>query len=404
MYPDLSYLLHDIFGTSVDNAASLVKSFGLFLAIAFIGSAYVLYLELKRKAAEGILKPTPTVVIEGVPATMMQLLSNALLGFAMGFKGVYIIQNYATITDPMSALANMQGNIWAGIAGAVLFVGIKWYENYGKTPTQRTVNLFPHDRTGDITMIAAVTGIIGAKIFAFFESVGSMNSFLADPFGSFFSGSGLAIYGGLIGGTIGVSWYTLRNKIPIRAMADAVAPALMMGYALGRLGCHVSGDGDWGIAAAAQPSWWFLPDWLWAYDYPHNVSNFIDATGRAHFHPNAQLIEGFQGRYAAHLVPPVYPTPIYEIILSLLTFWLMWRVRRIVRPAGMMMSLYLIFNGVERFFIEKIRVNDKIDAFGLHFTQAEFISVLFVIFGIIGVILLRREAKNKDNHLGVSAA
>ena len=136
-------------------------------------------------------------------------------------------------------------------------------------PVTKTIPLYPHHLIGDITIIAAISGLVGAKIFALIED---LPTFFADPVGTFFSGSGLAIYGGLIGGFVGVSIYLKKKQIPVVHVLDAVAPALIIAYGIGRLGCHFSGDGDWGIVnTLAQPSWWFLPDWLWAYDYPQNV-------------------------------------------------------------------------------------------------------------------------------------
>jgi phosphatidylglycerol---prolipoprotein diacylglyceryl transferase len=315
MYPDLSYILHDLFGTPVDNFTAIVKTFGLFLALSFLAGAYLLRLELKRKAAQGLF---PTTIIK-----------------------------------------DDAGNL---------------------------VEAYPHDRVADITMIAGISGILGAKIFAILESAGSMRSFMHDPIHSFFSGSGLAIYGGLIGGFIGVYWFISKKlKMNPLYMMDAVAPALMIGYAVGRIGCQLSGDGDWGIAAAHLPEGWFLPKWMWVQDYARNVVN-----DKSHdFLPmGVERIVGFEGFYNTRLNPGVYPTPIYETILAGLITAFLWFLRKRLKFAGQLFMVYLVLNGVERFFIEKIRVNDKIHAFGMHFTQAELIAVIITIIGIIGYFVL----------------
>jgi phosphatidylglycerol---prolipoprotein diacylglyceryl transferase len=119
-------------------------------------------------------------------------------------------------------------------------------------------------------------------------------------------------------------------------------------------------------------AFWGLPDWLFAYSYPHNVNK----TGIPLFDCN-------WADYCNYLPLPVFPTPFYEIIVGLILFVILWSLRKKVRVTGRLFGVYLILNGIERFFIEKIRVNTKYDIFGFHPTQAEIISSLLVITGII---------------------
>src|SRR5690606_27947195 len=93
MYPDLSYILHGLFGIEPDNWASVIKTFGLLLAFAFLASAWILSLEMKRLTSEGILKPVQVKVIEGEAPTVQFAVIQALIGFVIGFKAVYIFQN-----------------------------------------------------------------------------------------------------------------------------------------------------------------------------------------------------------------------------------------------------------------------------------------------------------------------
>ena len=159
---------------------------------------------------------------------------------------------------------------------------------------------------------------------------------------------------------------------PIHVM-DAAAPAMIMGYAVGRIGCQLAGDGDWGIVNdLAQPSWWFLPDWMWAYDYPRNVLN------------QGVPIEGCVGHYCHRLANPVFPTPFYEVIASLIIFVILWSLRNRIKIPGMIFFIYVILNGFERFWIEKIRVNDEIHFLGMHPSQAEIISFILFFVGIVG--------------------
>ncbi len=382
MYPDLSYLFHDLFGTPRDNWISIFKTFGLLLVLAILVGAYLLYKELKRRQTEGQYTGKKVKFVVGKPASPSEIGSNALLGFVLGYKLLYIFQDFEAFkADAAGIILSLTGNMLGGLLGAVAFGAYKWWEGNRQKlpkPKEKVTTIYPHDRIGDITIVAAITGLIGAKIFAIIED---LPTFFADPIGMFFSGSGLAIYGGLVGGFLGVTYYLKRHDIPFWPTADAIAPALIMGYAVGRIGCQLSGDGDWGIVAAEQPGWWFLPDWLWSYDYPNNVIN------------EGVPIEGCVGNYCRHLTEGVYPTPLYEIILSLLIFAILWAFRkRLQTYTGTLFFLYLILNGIERFIIEKIRVNQEYE-FLFNWTQAQIIAVSLMLIGAIGMYLRWRRVK-----------
>jgi prolipoprotein diacylglyceryltransferase len=127
----------------------------------------------------------------------------------------------------------------------------------------------------------------------------------------------------------------------------------------------VSGDGDWGIVnTAPKPGWLsWAPDWLWAYDYPNNV------LGRV-------------------LTEPVFPTPIYETTMAVMIFGLLWFLRKRLPYWGQLFGIYLVLNGLERFFIEKIRVNNTVATLGgMEITQAEIISSLMFIAGLVFLYL-----------------
>jgi prolipoprotein diacylglyceryltransferase len=380
MYPDLSYLFHDLFGTEPDNWTSIFKTFGLLLVIAILVAAYILYSELKRKSTEGLFPPIKATIKEGEGPSTGEIISNALFGFILGFKVLYAIQHFPEFqANPADIILSSKGNWIGGIVGALAFGGYRWWDkNRRKLPEPKITNteIFPHDLIGDITILAAISGLIGAKVFALVED---LPSFFEDPLGTFFSGSGLAIYGGLIGGFIGVSIYLRKRKIPIIHVLDAVAPALIIAYGIGRLGCHFSGDGDWGIVnTLAQPSWWFLPDWLWAFDYPQNVLR------------EGVSIPGCEAKYCTRLEPKVFPTPIYETTMAFIIGGILWALRKRITIPGILFFIYLIFNGVERFLIEKIRVNDKYEVLGIQSTQAEFIATILFLIGVAGCLVLWR--------------
>ena len=168
-------------------------------------------------------------------------------------------------------------------------------------------------------------------------------------------------------------------------MVDAAAPALMLAYGVGRIGCQLSGDGDWGIVnAMPKPEWlFFLPDWTWAFDYPHNVIS------------EGIRIAGCEGRHCFVLENTVFPTPLYESVLGILLFFVLWVLRKKIKVHGVLFSVYLILNGMERFFIEKIRVNSVYKIFEKEITQAEIISVVLIILGVFGIIFLKKlKSKN----------
>jgi phosphatidylglycerol:prolipoprotein diacylglycerol transferase len=411
MYPNLYYFFKETFGVKI-GFLRFINSFGFFVAIAFLVAAGLLARELRRKSKQGLFHPTEMKHTVGKPASTTDLVMNFILGFILGYKiiALFFLSSEAT-QDPQTYIFSGMGNLPAGIIMGFLFAGLKWWEKRKHQlakPEERIVRLWPHDRVGELTIIALVVGLAGAKLFDIFEN---WDGFLKDPGAYIFSGGGLTFYGGLICATIAIILYARKHKIGIRYLADAIAPSLMIAYAIGRIGCQVAGDGDWGIyntaykvdstqhiAAAtpqdfpntilAYPEYFrtnddlhhaaftkpsalgFLPDWFFAYNYPHNVNKV------------GVPIPGCQDNFCHQLPVPVYPTPLYEIIACTILFFILWFLRDKLRPAGALFCLYLILNGVERFFIEKIRVNNRMELFGLHPTQAEVISLSLVLIGI----------------------
>ena len=381
MYPDLSYFFHDLLGTAPDNWLSVFKTFGVFLILSFLASAYVLSLELRRKEKGGLLHGFPETERIGYPATPREIAMNAFFGFVLGFKVPYIAARFDEFKpDPASMIFSLEGTWLWGLLAAAVFGYLKYWDKKRQQvpkPHVKEVMLLPHQRVGDITILAAISGLIGARLFSIVESEDNIKAFIKDPMDQLLSGSGLAIYGGLILAFICVLMYVKRKGMkPIHIM-DAAAPAMIMGYAVGRLGCQFSGDGDWGIvSAASQPSWWFLPEWAWSYAYPHNVLN------------EGVPIEGCAFQYCSVLPQGVYPTPIYETFFSLIIFAILWMLRKRITIPGVIFFLYVFLNGVERFFIEKIRTNPDISLLGMEATQAEYVAALLIITGLVGMIYL----------------
>ena len=225
------------------------------------------------------------------------------------------------------------------------------------------VSASPSALVGDIVVIAVIGGLAGARIFHILEN---LDDFSADPLGMIFSTSGLTFYGGLFVAAGGVLYYVRKYDIHLPTFADAALPTVLLAYGIGRIGCHLAGDGDWGITAdvAAKPG--IVPMWLWAETYPNNIL----------------------GRTLPD--PGVYPTAVYEFVMAVVLFGIAWALRRHPFRRGWLTSVTVLFFGVERILIEQIRVNNTFQFFGMTVTQAELISACMILAGVAGLVMTTR--------------
>ena len=402
MYPTLYHAFKDLFGVEW-HWAMFLNSFGFFVAVAFGVSSGLLNSELRRMQAAGFFKPQRVDVWIGKPTPWSEIVINGLYGFLIGWKIVYLFFAPFNGLEPREILFSSRGYLWMGVAAAIGFGWWRWYEGKKSqlaVPLREVKEIWPLDYAGNITMYSAIFGFAGAKLFHLIENPREFIEFFSSPSVESFI-SGLTVYGGIIFGSCGVLWYARSKKIPLRRLCDAAAPAMIIGYGIGRIGCQVSGDGDWGIAnTRPQPDYLaWMPGWLWAYDYPNNVNH--DARYEGYLGPlndtsveritdsNVPCYEG----YCTHLVPSVYPTPIYETVMATIIFLILWMLRRKLKIAGQLFALYLILNGFERFLIEQIRVNNKFEFWGMIWTQAELIAVAFMCAGMALWIFLSRYRK-----------
>jgi len=425
MYPNLYYAFKDFFGVDWP-ALRFINSFGFFVAFAFLAAAYVLTQELRRRERLGLMQFTEMKIVVGRTASLSELVFNFVLGFLLGYKilGLFLADKSVT-DDPQVFIFSTQGHLPAGLLLGGIFAFVKWWEKNKQKlakPEERTIRIWPRDRVGDMVILAAVFGFLGAKIF---HNLENWNEFWRSPIEALLSFSGLTFYGGLICATIAIIWYAKKHRIAVRHLADSIAPALMIAYAIGRIGCQVSGDGDWGILNSAYisspegkvvtsdsvafnktlaansaiymeqsgytsinqvqhkqvvgASW--LPTWLIAYNFPHNVIN------------EGVSLKDCSGQYCRQLPIPVFPTAFYETVICLLLTAFIFFLRSHLTVPGTIFAAYLILNGLERFFIEKIRVNTQYDILGFHPTQAELISSFLVLTGIILFVFCNRKNK-----------
>jgi phosphatidylglycerol:prolipoprotein diacylglycerol transferase len=373
MYPTLSYIIYDITGKYYPLP---FFTFGIMMAIAFAAAYIVFYKEFERKEKEGILSSERVRKIYGRLPTLGDQIVSAIIGGIIGFKILGLILDYSiNAENPQEYILSTKGSIIGLIIGA----GISIYASYTETkkikaafpvPVEKEVDVYPHELMGNILMIAAISGLIGAKVF---DAMERWDDFMAHPIDQLLSFSGLTFYGGLICGALGVIWYTRRHKIPILPLLDIGAPAMMLAYGVGRIGCQLAGDGDWGIVNTnPKPGWMsFLPDWMWSFNYPRNVA-----------HEGTVILQNVPGAFKNALEQPVYPTPFYEVIMGILLFIFLWRIRKSIKIPGMLWCIYLVVNGIERFFIEKIRVNSQYHIGHFAFTQAEMISSMLFFVGL----------------------
>jgi phosphatidylglycerol---prolipoprotein diacylglyceryl transferase len=213
-----------------------------------------------------------------------------------------------------------------------------------------------------ITFMAIICGIVGSKIFYIIEewNFGKANSILyyLTP-DNLFSPAGLTFYGGLILSIAVIYFYCKKKKISLLMIFDSMVPAATLGYAIARIGCHLSGDGCYGISVKGT-FWEFI---------------------------------GFS--YSKGIVPTVagelvHPTPLYELSFGVIAFFILWNLRKKMKYKGQLFYIYLILTGVPRFLVEFIRLNPRI-IFNL--SQAQIISVLMILVGVVMLVINRNKRK-----------
>jgi phosphatidylglycerol:prolipoprotein diacylglycerol transferase len=225
------------------------------------------------------------------------------------------------------------------------------------------------DLAGTITMIALVSGVVGAKLLYVFEH---WKHFQADP-GILVSPGGLSYFGGFLLATAVIWWYARKKQLSFLVVADATSPGLMMGYGIARLGCHFAGDGDYGFPTN-------LP---WGTDYSRGTMPPSEA-----FRNFPEITSHFPGG----IVPDTtlcHPTPVYEFLLCTLLFALLWKYRAHIHTTGGLFMLYLILAGFERFMIEFVRINPR-SLWGL--THYQWMAAGLVVAGLAGWWLLSRRS------------
>jgi phosphatidylglycerol:prolipoprotein diacylglycerol transferase len=259
------------------------------------------------------------------------------------------LQRWLELTNPGLVLVDLPGPVDLqsyGVMMAAAFAVGGWL---GQREMDRRG--LPGEEAWSLVVWAALGGLVGSRILALFDQGGT---FLADPLAWLLTGGGYTFYGGLIGGFVTVTWAMRGKGLPWRPTVDCIAPSLAIGQALGRVGCQLSGDGDWGRATS-------LP---WGMTYPNAPGGWLEPAGVF-----------------------VHPTPLYEALAYTAVFAYLWATRTRERPPGSQLWLYLVLVPAFRFTIEFWRINPP--ALG-PLSQAQVVSLVLMTIG--GVQLARGRA------------
>lgn len=214
----------------------------------------------------------------------------------------------------------------------------------------------------EITLYSIIFGILGAKIFYVIEN---WEVFITNPLGEFFSPGGLTFYGGFLLAALAIFITIKRKKIPFLVIADATAPSLTLAYGIGRIGCHLAGDGDYGTPTN-------LP---WGTNYENGTvppSFAFKGTEIAQHYPNGIVPDN----------TPLHPAPMYEFFMAMIIFSILWKLRKKNYPDGKLFMIYMIMTGGARLLVEFIRLNPRY-LFGL--SEAQLIASVLIITGLGGL-------------------
>lgn len=394
-YPKVTDYIYFLFNQApaADYRFLPVYSYGFWVACGFFVAATLAVSEMRRREALGLLKGQEAEATFGEAPTPVETIFYFLFGFVVFFKLVGLVtyqhELSAGLIQIKDYLLSLTLGSWIGGILGGAFIAYSFYASKNKQklpqPEKRKITIYPSDGIGDIVVIAAVMGITGANFFNYLENPGDYVNFWADPLGSMFSG--LSVFGGLIFAGFGFGVYAWRKKFSIAHFFDSVAPGFILANGIGRIGCHVAGDGDWGLPNPYNKPSWF-PQFLWSDNYAHNI---IDAEPMS-------VIPNCTEEHCTYLAHAAYPTPLYELLMCTTIFIILWSIRKkVTYKPGMIFTVFMILIGIQRFAIEQWRDlsgRDTYGFFGIQFRQSELISILMFTLGIAGTVYLWRKYKD----------
>jgi phosphatidylglycerol:prolipoprotein diacylglycerol transferase len=314
------------------------------LALGFIVANALLTSELKRKSMN-VDVSVPFLQISKI--LYLVVVGLFVLTYTLQYSLGQLLENAVS-----SAL-----HVLIAVAGLAL----GWFL-FGPVAANQPSKAKNFDLATAITFIALVGGVLGSKLLFLLENPRDVAS---EPFGLAFSPSGLTFFGGLILVTVLLYWTSRKAGVSFLSMADATAPGLLLAYGIGRIGCHLAGDGDYGYPTT-------LP---WGTDYSKGTF------------PPSIAFKGFPeitSKFPGGIVPDTtlcHPTPMYEFLICGVLFLVLWQFRKTLKPDGKIFMLYLMFAGAERFFVEFIRVNPRVI---LGLSEAQLIALALLSIGMVG--------------------
>lgn len=272
-----------------------------------------------------------------------------------------------------------------------LMLGISFFvANYLLTIEFKRNKLDPNIASTMI-ILALVFGIAGSRLFSLLEN---WEDFINHPIEMIFSPGGLTYYGGMLTVIIVFIVYLRKKKLNFLLIGDIAAPALAIAYGIGRIGCQLAGDGDYGLPTrlpwgtifangTVKPAH-MLSDYMLTHPEVAKQFNYSDLSKTVVASDKFGYITQFD------LITKMHPTPIYETIMAALVFAVLWSFRKKNLPLGTIFFSYLILSSIARFFVEFMRLNPNF-MFGL--SEAQTISVVLFIAGIIGIVYQKKKSK-----------
>jgi len=377
MFPKISDLLNFLFDIHLNLP---FQTYGFMLTLGFLSGGLVLRSELKRKEREGLLAARIRQTESFRNGFWFKNLLQGIIVLVIIWKIAGVIIHYQRFaSNPQKFVFSAEGSIPALVVAGIIYLAVSLYRYIVSKNLPEGIKdeiVHPYQHTWSILIVALVSALVGSKLFDVFDNFGS---FLKNPVLSLTSFDGFAFYGGLIATVFILVLYMRVLRLDWKQVIDCTAPVILLGYAIGRLGCHLSGDGCWGVINSyPQPEWLaWLPDWLWACTYPHNAIN------------SGIPIPGCGGPHCRMLAEPVFPTSLYESVLSLFSFCILWLSRRRIKSPVVLFGLFLVLFGSARMLIEHIRINNKYQVLGMQFSQAEIISGFLIIAGMVTIFFFR---------------
>ena len=371
-----------------------VQTFGSFVALSFWLAYIVFRREFIRKEKEGLICSIKQIIVIRRNASFQSMILYLMAGFIIGYKFFFILtQSFQYGFYPATAIFSLNGNIAGGIITGSIFLVWRYVTKRNTqvvlpSLVEEVVHLY--ELMDKLLLWCSVTGFAGALLFAKLEYTGQL---FTNPRKYLFTFNGLAFYGGFISGACVYLYITKKMGIRLLTAADIGSPGMMLAYGAGRMGCHLSGDGDWGIInTAAKPSFLnWAPDWVWSFSYPHNVIH------------QGKYIDGCADAFCNVLIEPVFPTSLYESVCCLLLFTILWLCRKKIKIPGQTFFIFILCNGLERFFIEFIKINPSHCILHLCLTQAQYIALIFCFMGITGLaVTSENRTDDKQKPLSVS--